>query len=629
MKRTLLSVLLSLAAAAGSLLARSAPPASFTAQDLGFGVIQGTVTRAGSSEPIPNAKATVTLTPAQTRNLRDAVARGAAGIPPEIAQALQGTGGRGGNAASPLSAVADAMGHFSITAPEGTAIVRVEAEGFFGPLENGVSEAFVTATTTVTAKQTAVVKLSMIPGGTINGRVSDPSGKPVVNTPIGILRRTYRNGFVGIDPIDGKTTDDHGVYRLFNLPPGEYFVIALLQRPAAGTPSASIVPVSTMYPSATDTSTAVAVKVKSGDDIPGIDIQVRTAATFTISGRVTSNLPPGSEVGAINGAVRSPLAIVTLFPRDETMMPDVFNPNTTAKADGTFEIHNVMPGSYSVVARLPVPTGWGPQNAPERATSPWAFGRVIADVRDGNVENVSILVHQGVDITGRVTVDGTAEAAMLRVSMQPDDNSPTYNGFFSTINDYAPPIDQGGAFTFPMIPEAHYRFNVVFGVAPPPPRAMPGAAPPPAVTPVPLPPGAYVADILVGGTSVYDTGVTIGPDAIAPIDVQVKTDGGMVDGSAIGPDQKPEARATIVLVPAAARRQNPALYRTAMSDLQGHFSLTGIAPGQYKVFGWSNVPSGAYQNAEFLRRYENQGEAVTIGSGNTAKATVHVIHDQK
>ena len=38
-------------------------------------------------------------------------------------------------------------------------------------------------------------------------------------------------------------------------------------------------------------------------------------------------------------------------------------------------------------------------------------------------------------------------------------------------------------------------------------------------TPVPLPPNAYVADVQLGGRSVFDEGLTIGTDPIAGVEV--------------------------------------------------------------------------------------------------------------
>ena len=112
--------------------------------------------------------------------------------------------------------------------------------------------------------------------------------------------------------------DDRGAYRVFRLPPGEYLVVALQGHgSAAGTtapPPLAPVSVTTFYPSAVDVASALPVAVKGGDDLAGLDIQVRSELTHSVSGRVTSMLPRGSEVGAINGAVRHPIAVVALLP---------------------------------------------------------------------------------------------------------------------------------------------------------------------------------------------------------------------------------------------------------------------------------------------------------------------------
>jgi hypothetical protein len=338
-------------------------------------------------------------------------------------------------------------------------------------------------------------------------------------------------------------------------------------------------------------------------------------------------LPPGSEVGAINGAVRQPIAQISLLPHDSNVLPNLLAAATLASADGTFKVADVLPGQYDVIARLPASTGWGPANGPERATNPWAFGRAVVDVNGANVDGVAIVVHQGVDVTGRVTVDGNPAPANLRINLQPDDDSATYNNFFETIGNYQPVIDQNGAFTFPLIPEARYRFQfTVGGPATGRGAPLPSAA---AVTPVALGPNAYVADVQQSGISVYDSGLMVNADAVAPIEVMVRSDGGSIEGAAVGADQKPVAGQMVVVVPAAARRQNPALYRVAATDAQGHFSITRVAPGAYKVFAWDSVLPGAYQSAVFLQRYESQGSDVTVRAGTKATVDVRVIRSGK
>lgn len=600
----------------------SSRPARQAQQGMAVGVVQGTVTTVGTNEPLSDVQITVNLTAQQARGVIDAAARGGA-VPPEMVQAARG--GRAG-ASVPLTTVSDSSGHFSISVPEGPVTVEARHVGYFGVPVNGISSDVVSAKAVASSRQPAQVNIAMVIGGTINGRLTDQTGKPLADALVGVVRRNYRNGNAALDIVDGKATDDRGTYRLYRLPPGEYFVVAPTQRgPAPTTPTASgEVRVTTYYPSTTEAVSAIPVVVKSGDDLPGIDIQVRTALTYSISGRVTSTLPPGSETSAINNTVRQPVALVMVVPHESMMLPDLTLNQATANPDGTFETRGIMPGTYDVIARLPAAMGWGPQNGPDRATNPWAFGRTVVEVRGTNVENLAIVVHQGVDVAGHVTLDGNPVAPAIRVTLLAEDETPLYLGFFDTISNYAPFLSADGAFTLPVIPEGHYQIRV--GLTGGPTRApvanAQGQLPP---TPIPLGPNAYVADITQSGVSVFDSGITIGSDPVGPLEVSIKSNGGTVEGNVVGADQKPVSGATVVLVPDTSHRQNAGLYRTATSDERGHFALTRVRPEAYKVFAWDNVTPGAYQNAQFIARFEGQGVRVDVGAGATVSKDVVLI----
>ena len=58
-------------------------------------------------------------------------------------------------------------------------------------------------------------------------------------------------------------------------------------------------------------------------------------------------------------------------------------------------------------------------------------------------------------------MDGQGGPAAMRVTLQPDDNAALYNNYFGTIGNWAPFLDADGSFTFPLMPESHYRFRVV------------------------------------------------------------------------------------------------------------------------------------------------------------------------
>jgi hypothetical protein len=370
--------------------------------------------------------------------------------------------------------------------------------------------------------------------------------------------------------------------------------------------------VTTLYPGATDPAKAVPIVLHEGEDLAGMDIQMRSLQGAKISGRVTNTLPPGPAPGGRGGS-RPLIAVVGLAPRDKSALaPDTIGggAGVTANADdGAFEIPNVLPGIYDLFARLPIANGWGGLAPPERATTPLAFGKTTVDVRGGNVDGVTVLVHPGVDVKGRIIVDGQPPAAgKVRISFFPDDSATRVNetqifNVFGQIAVYLPVIAADGSFAIPFVPEGHYRFQVTI--------TEPG--------------NAYLADIRQAGISVYDNGLTVGKEAVNAIEASINTNGGSIEGNVVGADRKPVPRTTVVLVPAMSRRQNPALYRTIQTDAQGHFVLAGIAPGSWKLFAWESVQPSAYQNEEFLRKYEERGTSVTVPAGLRAIAEVSWI----
>jgi hypothetical protein len=633
------------------------------------GIVQGTVTRENSNDGIPDVQITVdvaggpgavtitgptgeliTITPQNGQQLLDAVARGnARGLPQEYLDAAQqAVRGNASGAASapppPLTATTDGAGHFSIAGvPAGKITVRAQLQGYFGSAVNGNYPAFVSESSIASPDKPAEVRLSMIPGGTISGRVLDPAGKPLSDTPVQALRRAYTNGTSTLNIVNLKSSDDHGDYRMYRLPPGEYYLAATPQRissPFANNASTSNeVPATTLYPGVLDTARAVSVVLHGGDEITGVNIPVKTAATATISGKVILSVPTEqvNYAAAQRGNVAAAIPTVTLAHRDGFGLDfgsaggnSVFKPE-----DGSFEFKNVQAGSYVVIARMPVTAnnGWGPQNTPARATGPIAFGRTPVVVRDVDVKDVAVVVHKGVDLNGRLFVDGKPAAANVRISLQAYDNDlnindgPTANTL-NQISIFNPTLESDGAFTIPLLPEGNFRIQVTLGGSGPIQGARGQAADPAVPVPPALPATAYLADVRQAGNSVYDNGLIVGSQANAPIEILVNTNSGSINGTVMGPDQKPVASTLVVLVPPESRRQNPALYRTTRTDAQGHFTMNTLPPGQYTLFAWEYVINGAWQNAEFLASNIQRGTPVSVSAAERANVSVGWIKNQ-
>ena len=117
-------------------------------QETPSGAIQGTVTREGATDPLPNvqltvlAKGSLAATGFTAQQILQAVQRGAA-VSPELVQMAQDAtrgGPRAGVAnAVPLTAVSDSAGRFTMrNVPAGEHIVRAQLQNYFGPAVNGI-----------------------------------------------------------------------------------------------------------------------------------------------------------------------------------------------------------------------------------------------------------------------------------------------------------------------------------------------------------------------------------------------------------------------------------------------------------------------------------------------------------
>src|SRR5262245_23940884 len=131
------------------------------------------------------------------------------------------------------------------------------------------------------------VTITLMKGGVITGRVSNPDGQPMVGAEVSATMVRDAEGYSVRDAPDGepRMTDDRGIYRIYGLRPGSYIVgtsgrIVESFSPYAGSAM-------TYHPSSTH-DTAAEVAVASGAEASGIDIQFRGGPGYVVSGTVTT-----------------------------------------------------------------------------------------------------------------------------------------------------------------------------------------------------------------------------------------------------------------------------------------------------------------------------------------------------
>ena len=308
--------------------------------------------------------------------------------------------------------------------------------------------------------------------GSISGTVIDDTGEPVVSATIRVYRRSLLSGRRVLTPAGGQTaTDDRGMYRIANLQPGEYVVVApvvpvtvpagsqgpgnrpnlqatasglmfgspspgaggqaigpdsrfLLQRgngisgdvAAAQDPSGRVVGFATVYyPNAPTVSGAQIISIASGEERNGIDVALRRVPTVSISGLITGS-PDGMAADYVVRLVATDAGDILQEPESAIAMSD---------ASGLFMFLGVPSGQYLVqVIRVPrrgapvemvMTRSEGPialeqfqaMQRAQTAADPLMWATVPVSVSDTDVQGLALTLREGLTVSGKVEFNGS------------------------------------------------------------------------------------------------------------------------------------------------------------------------------------------------------------------------------
>jgi hypothetical protein len=200
---------------------------------------------------------------------------------------------------------------------------------------------------------------------------------------------------------------------------------------------------------------------------------------------------------------------------------------------------------------------------------------------------------------GQATAQGNSDLTRIRVSLRPDSAGQLAGGPSNAA------VQPDGTFTLQQVGRDDYRL-VVNGT----------------------PRGGYIKSARYSSTDVLSEGLRLDRQPTAPVDIVISTNSGIVDGNVQDEKQQPAVNVTVVLVPDATRRNRFDLYRTISTDAAGHFHAEGIPPGDYKAFAWEDVETGAWQDPEFVRQFEDRGRPVRISESGTSTIDLRVIPPQ-
>jgi 5-hydroxyisourate hydrolase-like protein (transthyretin family) len=455
------------------------------------------------------------------------------------------------------------------------------------------------------------VVVQLMAAGTIAGRVFDRDGEPLASVTVQAQKYSYRDGERVLNNVQNVLTNDLGEYRLFWLQPGQYFVSATYNGGPAGDaafvrniaqaagaivgqgrgrgaqtrvdsqgPEEAYIPV--YYPGTNDVQSATPINLPAGTVFSGVDLTVVAVRAVRVRGQV------------INGATGQPArnANLVLQPRSRggigSRLQGFRSP--TINDQGVFEIRGVGPGSYELLGII-------------NDRNNRMFGTVPLEVGNADVQNVTVVISPGLSIAGRISIEGSnasaqgSSSSVMRISLRRSGGEAQFEP-----GQASAPVQADGTFTLQQVGPGDYRVNVAG-----------------------MPRNAYVKFARFGPADVLNQGLHIERQPSVPLEIVIGTDSGAVDGTVANDKQEPAANVTVVLVPDPAHRSRSELYRSVATDSQGRFHLGGVSPGDYKLFAWEDVDSGAWQDSDFLRPFEERGRPIQVGSSGSASADLRVI----
>jgi hypothetical protein len=127
------------------------------------------------------------------------------------------------------------------------------------------------------------------------------------------------------------------------------------------------------------------------------------------------------------------------------------------------------------------------------------------------------------------------------------------------------------------------------------------------------------ADVLESGLDLT-AGQTVGR-----LEIVLSAAGAQVEGAVVDAAGRPAAGAVVVLVPEPRLRLHSRLFQEATAGREGRFRMSGIAPGEYKLFAWDDLDSEAYRDRDFLRGYEERGAKILLNENETKQAFLKLI----
>jgi protocatechuate 3,4-dioxygenase beta subunit len=522
------------------------------------------------------------------------------------------------------AAMTDAEGRYEFRdLPAGRFSLSATKSGFV-TVQYGQTRPFESGTTIelVEAQMFDKADIAMPRGSVIAGRVLDEFGDPVADAMVSAMRSAWAGGRRRLQPTGRMAqTNDLGQYRIYGLPPGDYYVSATLRRdammdmamisamaggagpgltgiggagpagPTGSNPNSGYAP--TYFPGTANGGDAQRLTLAAGQEAQGTDFALLPVRLVKVTGVVIN-----SEGKPVEGA------IVNAVPRGGEPGIMMMAGATGTDKNGSFTLTNVAPGDYLLQTRAM-------QIMTSGAGDTMAFSMRVGGLEGGDAEtgsvpisiggedlsNVVILTSRGATASGRLTFEGgagPADLSGLRVS--------------SLAADGGVPAGILG-----MASGAGVKADGTFNL-----RGLTGTR---LIRVMPVPAGWMLKSVAVNGADVTDTGIEFkGGEALAGVEVVLTSKVTEVSGTVKGSSGQPVKDYTVVVFSDDPERWVVPASRhvaSARPNQAGRFELKSLPPGGYYAIANEYIAQGEWGDPEVLERLKAKATKFKLDEGES------------
>ena len=442
-------------------------------------------------------------------------------------------------------------------------------------------------------------------GAVITGTVVDGNGHPLAIAEVRAMEYAFVRGERQLTERGSGLTDDRGIYRIFGLRPGRYYVMAPAPRvPSAvegdllapaeadidralkeiDTRSASAAGVTgagrpvgyspIYYPNVISSRDAAPIDLAAGQERAGVDLQIGLIA----NGRVEVTVVAPEDV--------SPVVQTTLIPAWEGALTGADGLHLgTRHTDGVIHFATVPPGEYLLTARA---------NRRDAGSESALGAAAMVTVSAEATSRVALELGSGFTIRGRIELEGGAPLPQplrsWRIAV-----TPTLTRGAVMLGNGLGEIQADGTFAVTGVMPGTYRLV---------------ATPPPAYADTWLP-----RVLTVAGRDVLEGTITINSD-VSGVHVFYTNRIGQISGKLADANGVP-ADYHIIVFPADPRLRtaHSSRIQAVRASSDGSYAIKRLLPGEYLLAAVGDVEPGEWLDPLFLEHLVKAALPFTLADG--------------